>query len=95
MGHKRDGQGVCEGSGGRVRESDCQSTKNPVSTSSSSSFFFFFCKVFLVWTVFKVLVKFVTILLLFSFLFFFHEACGILTPDQGSDLHPLHWKSKS
>ena len=47
------------------------------------------------WTVFKVLVKFVTILLLFSFLFFFHEACGILTPDQGSDLHPLHWKSKS
>ena len=88
MGHKRDGQSVCEGSGGRVRESNCQSTKNPASS-------FFFCKVFLVWTVFKVLVKFVTILLLFSFLFFFHASCGILTPDQGSDLHPLHWKAKS
>ena len=31
LGHQRDGQGVCEESGGRVRESDCQSIKNPTS----------------------------------------------------------------
>ena len=24
-----------------------------------------------------------------------HKACGILTPNQGSNSHPLHWKAKS
>ena len=29
------------------------------------------------------------------FSFFGHEACGILTPQPRSTLHPLHWKTKS
>ena len=40
-------------------------------------------------------IEFVTTLLLFTFGFFGQEACGIFGPDQGSDLHPLHWKVKS
>ena len=48
------------------------------------------------WTIFKVFIEFVTILFLFYVLFFFgHKACGILAPDKGSNLHPLHWKVKS
>ena len=40
------------------------------------------------WTIFKVFTEFVTILLLFYLLFFFGcEASGILTPDQGLNLH--------
>ena len=38
---------------------------------------------FLMWTIFKVFVEFVTILLLFMFWFFGHEACWILTPWPG------------
>ena len=35
------------------------------------------------WTIFKVFIEFVTILLLFYVLFFGHEACGILAPQPG------------
>ena len=45
------------------------------------------------WTIFKVLTELVTVL--FYVLVFGHEAHGILAPDQGSNLYPLHWKEKS
>ena len=55
---------------------------------SCYDFFFFF----LLWTIFKVFIEFVTILFLFwgfSFLLFFwffgHEACGILAPQPGAE----------
>lgn len=45
---------------------------------------FFFFNIFLMWTVFKIFIEFVPILLLFCVLFFFGcEACGILASDQG------------
>ena len=50
---------------------------------------------FLMWTIFKVFVEFVTILLLFMFWFFSHEACWILAPWPGIQSVPLHWKAKS
>ena len=61
-----------------------------------------FCFSFLVWTIFKVFNELVTVLLLlFMFWFFGHEACGILAPNQGSNLHPCmgrqnlnHWTTK-
>ena len=43
------------------------------------SFFFFF----LMWTIKKVFIEFVTILLLFYVLIFGQEACGILAPRPG------------
>ena len=39
------------------------------------------------WTIFKVF-EFVTVLLLFLFWFFGHEACGILAPQPGTDPAP-------
>ena len=46
---------------------------------------FFFLFLFLIWTIFKVFIEFVTVLLLFSLMFWFfgHEACGILVPPPG------------
>ena len=48
----------------------------------NSSIRVFFKIFFLMWTIFKVFIEFVTILLLpfFIFWFFDHEACGILAP---------------
>ena len=40
------------------------------------------------WTIFKVLIEFVTILLLFYVLFFGPEACGLLTPRPGIEPTP-------
>ena len=63
-----------------------------------SSFFFFFNPhvfVFLMWTIFKVLIGFVTTLLLFCVLVFGLEVCRISAPSKGSNLDPLHWKAKS
>ena len=37
------------------------------------------------WTIFKVFTESVTILLLFIYLFFDHEACGILVPQPGNE----------
>ena len=55
--------------------------------------------VFLMWTIFKVFIEFVTIWLLFCFWFFDHEACGMLVPGPGVETvciaFPLHWKTKS
>ena len=43
----------------------------------------------------KGFIELVTVLLLFYVLFCFGcEACGILTPHQGWNQHPLHWKVK-
>ena len=50
----------------------------------SLSFFFFFW----MWTIFKVLIEFVTILFLFYIWFFGHEACGLLVPWPG--IKPAH-----
>ena len=41
------------------------------------------------WTIFKVFIKFVTILLLFYTLLFGHEACGILPSQPGLEPAPL------
>ena len=46
------------------------------------------------WTLFKVLIKFVTILLLFHVLVFWPSGMWNLS-SQGSNLHALHWKLKS
>ena len=49
---------------------------------------------FLLWTIFKVFIEFVTILILcFGFVVVRHV--GSQLPDQGSNLYPLHWKAKS
>ena len=46
------------------------------------------------WTIFKVFIEFVTILILcFGFVVVRHV--GSQLPDQGSNLYPLHWKAKS
>ena len=39
---------------------------------------FFFSKIFLMWTIFKVFIEFVTVVLLFMFWFYGLKACGIL-----------------
>ena len=45
---------------------------------------------------FKVFTEFVTILLLFYvFGFLAARRVGCWLPNQGTDLHPLHWKAKS
>ena len=58
----------------------------------SSSFFFFFsgCGPFL-----KSLLNLLQYCFCFMFCFFGLEACGILVPRSGIELHPLHWKAKS
>ena len=45
--------------------------------------------------IFKVFTEFVTVLLLFDVLLFGPEACGILSPQSGVELAPLHWKEES
>ena len=50
----------------------------------------FFLKIFffLMWTIFKICIKFATILLRFMFWFFGREACGILAPQPGIEPAP-------
>ena len=58
----------------------------------------FIFKIFLwVWTVFKVFIEFITILLLFYVLDFGHEACGISSPTRAwiHTLHTRRWSLKS
>ena len=47
-------------------------------------------------TLFKVFIEFVTILSLF-YVFGFLDGRHVVSqlPNQGSNLHPLHWKAKS
>ena len=52
-------------------------------------FFFLIFLFFQMWTIFKVFIKFVTILLLFYTLLFGHEACGILPSQPGLEPAPL------
>ena len=48
------------------------------------------------WIIFKVLIKFVTILLLFYVLVFLAvKPVGSQLPNQGSNLHSPHWKVTS
>ena len=50
---------------------------------------FFLKKIFLMWTIFKVFIEFVPILLLFLYFGFFgREACGILAPQPGIEPAP-------
>ena len=51
--------------------------------------YFFKIFFFLMWTIFKVFVEFVTILLLFMFWFFGHEARVILVPPPEIEATPL------
>ena len=46
------------------------------------------------WTIFKVLIEFVTILFSFTFIFFGCEACGILAPQLGIKLATPALKGK-
>ena len=46
------------------------------------------------WTIFKVFIEFVTILFLIYGLIFWLRGMWDLSSDQGSKLHPLHWKVK-
>ena len=57
----------------------------------------FFPKIFfLTWTIFKIFIEFITILLLFYVLVFSAmRHVGFLLPDKGSNPHVLHWKAKS
>ena len=72
----------------------------PLATSHPNPIFrgFLFFFKFLMWTIFKVFVEFVTIMLLFydfGFFSFGHKSCGLLAPpNQGLNQHPLHWKVK-
>ena len=48
------------------------------------------------WTIFKVIIEFVTILLVVYVLIFLAIShVGSSLPDQGSNLHPLPWQAKS
>ena len=50
--------------------------------------------VVLMWTIFKVFIEFVTILLRFAFWFWGHKACGILIPQPEGELSPLALEGK-
>ena len=50
------------------------------SVCDSFKCYFFFFKILLVWTIFKLFIEFVKLLLWFYVLLFGHEACGILAP---------------
>ena len=57
---------------------------------------FFLRYFFWMWTIFKIFIEFVTILFLFYVLDFWARGMWDLSSlDQGSNLHPLHWKVKS
>ena len=48
------------------------------------------------WTIFKVFTKGITVLLLFfCFIFLATRHVASWLPDQGLNMHPLHWKAKS
>ena len=54
---------------------------------------FFVLKIFLMWTIFKVFIEFVTTLLLFCVSVFLAEGCvESWLPDQALNPHPMHWK---
>lgn len=55
-----------------------------------SFLYVFFLIYFLMWTIFKVFIKFVTVLLLFYILAFGQEVCGALAPPNQEQTHPLH-----
>ena len=44
---------------------------------------------------FKVLLNVLQYHSVVIFWFFGHETCGILVPQPGIELHPLHWKAES
>ena len=47
------------------------------------------------WTIFKVFIDFVTILLVFRVLAFGPKACGTSAPSPGVKPQPRHWKLRS
>ena len=57
---------------------------------------FYFLKIFLIWTIFKIFIEFVTLLLLFYVLVFWPQPTwDSLLPKQGSNPDPEHWKVMS
>ena len=64
-------------------------------TPSNSNIFFFFLKVFLMLTIFKVFIEFVTILLVLCFGILAARHVGSWFLNQGSNLRPWFWKAKS
>ena len=58
--------------------------------------FYIFLKIFLMWTIFKVFIEFVTMLLLFYVLVFWPGVMWDLSPPtRDQTCNPLHWKAKS
>ena len=53
-----------------------------------------FLNIFFMWTVFKVFIKFVTILLLFYVLGFWSRGMWNLAPQPGIECHLLCWNAK-
>ena len=57
-----------------------------------------FLNIFLMWTILKIFIVFVTILFQNQYWFFFFFATqhmGSQLPNQGLNPHSLHWKAKS
>ena len=76
-----------------------QKWQNLQSHSLTIMLSFWLFKEFLMWTIFKVFTEFVRTLLLFLcfylFIFLTERHMGSQFPDQGSNPHSLHWKTKS
>ena len=58
-------------------------------------YLFSFKGFFLMWTVFKVFTESLQYCFCFVFCFLAKRHVGSWLPEQGSNLHPLHWKVKS
>ena len=58
--------------------------------------YYYYLKIFLRWTILKIFIELVTILLLvLCFSYLAPRPSGPYLPDQGSNTHPLSWKVKS
>ena len=100
----REGQRnlACSGPWGHKESDTTQQQNNKVVNSIGSvtccltNSFLFFKIFFWMWTIFKVFIDFITISLLFFVLFFLaSRLVGSQLPNQGSNLHFLHWEVKS
>ena len=69
-------------------------TLSPTINSHLFSIIVFFL-IFSTWTLFKVFIELMTILLVLGFGFLAVRHAGCWLPKQGSNLHPVNWKVKS
>ena len=69
-------------------ERNCLNLIKNIYKTPTANIIFFLRFFFLMWTIFKVFIEIVTILLLFYVRFFGHKACGILAPQPGIEPAP-------